>query len=85
MPRSFALGEKFEKLIDDQVRSGLYNNASEVVRNALRLLEDYSINRKISVKELKRLVAEADEREKMIDGHEVFKRLIKKHKALARR
>jgi antitoxin ParD1/3/4 len=85
MPRSFALGEHFEKLIDDQVKSGLYNNASEVVRNALRLLEDYSIDRQWSVKELRRLVAEADEDEGTVDGEEVFKRLIKKHKAMARR
>lgn len=32
MPRSFTLGEHFELFIDDQLASGRFNNASEVVR-----------------------------------------------------
>ena len=40
MPRSFALGGHFENFIDEQLRSGRYNNASEVVRDGLRMLED---------------------------------------------
>jgi antitoxin ParD1/3/4 len=34
------LGEHFEKFIRDQVATGRYANASEVVREALRALED---------------------------------------------
>lgn len=35
MPRSYALGDRFEAFIDAQVKGGRYNNASEVVRDAL--------------------------------------------------
>lgn len=37
---SFALNEHYETFIRKQLESGRYNNASEVVRAALRLLED---------------------------------------------
>ena len=38
---SFALGSHFEKFIATQIDSGRFNNASEVVRTALRLLEEH--------------------------------------------
>ena len=39
MPTSFALTPHFEAFIQKQLASGSYNNASEVVREGLRLLE----------------------------------------------
>ena len=36
---SIALGDHYEKFIKQQLESGRYNNASEVVRAGLRLLE----------------------------------------------
>ena len=40
MPSSYTLGRHFEGFIQAQLSSGRYNNASEVVREALRLLEE---------------------------------------------
>lgn len=40
MPISVALSPHCEAFIHDQVKSGRYNNVSEVVRAGLRLLED---------------------------------------------
>lgn len=37
---SVALGPHFEEFIQDCISCGRYNNASEVVRTGLRLLED---------------------------------------------
>jgi antitoxin ParD1/3/4 len=37
---SFSLDEHFSAFIDDEVASGRYSSASDVVRAALRLLED---------------------------------------------
>lgn len=39
MPSSYALGAYYEKWVKDQVASGRYNNASEVIRDALRQME----------------------------------------------
>lgn len=40
MASSFSLGTHFETFVQGQLASGRYNNASEVLRDALRLMED---------------------------------------------
>ncbi|MBW4037114.1 MULTISPECIES: type II toxin-antitoxin system ParD family antitoxin [Acidiphilium] len=40
MPSSYTLGKHFETFVQAQLASGRYGNASEVVRDALRLMEE---------------------------------------------
>jgi antitoxin ParD1/3/4 len=40
MPSSYSLGPHFEDFVQAQLSSGRYKNASEVLRDALRLMEE---------------------------------------------
>jgi antitoxin ParD1/3/4 len=83
MPRSFALGDRFEAFIDSQIEGGRYNNASEVVRDALRLLEDREKLRELRFSDLRRLSEEGRASglsEK--DGEAVLDRLWSKYSAM---
>lgn len=40
MPSSYTIGSHFEAFVQAQLASGRYNNASEVLRDALRLMEE---------------------------------------------
>lgn len=51
-----SLTPELEKLIHERVDSGLYNSASEVVREALRLLEEQDRIRKLRLEELKKQI-----------------------------
>jgi putative addiction module CopG family antidote len=42
---SFTLGEHFDAFVRDMLATGRFNNASEVVRAGLRLLEDQERSR----------------------------------------
>ena len=86
MPSSYTLGSRFEALVKGLVESGRYNNASEVVRDGLRLLEDREKLREVKVAELRRLAEEgrlsgvSNE-----DGEAVLDRLEAKYQRLAER
>jgi antitoxin ParD1/3/4 len=56
MPRSYALGARFETLIDQLIAAGRYNNASEVVRAGLRLLEDHEAARQSQIDDIRRSI-----------------------------
>lgn len=53
MPTSVALGSHFEAFIKEQVAKGRYNNASEVVRDGLRMLEDRQQDRQAKLEALR--------------------------------
>jgi antitoxin ParD1/3/4 len=57
-----SLTPKLENLIREKVESGLYNNASEVVREALRLLQEHDEVRRLKLERLRDALAtgEAD-------------------------
>lgn len=57
MPTSVALSHHFESFIQQQVKSGRYNNASEVVRAGLRLLEDQHARAKMQHEEMRAAIA----------------------------
>ena len=54
--KSYTRGKHYERFIANQVAEGRFNNASEVVRSGLRMLEDYETR----MKELRGLIDEGD-------------------------
>jgi antitoxin ParD1/3/4 len=72
MPTSVALGAHFEAFIKDQIANGRYNNASEVVRDGLRMLEDRQQDRQAKLEALRvELQAAIDDPERF-DAEDVF-------------
>ncbi|MHB1108618.1 MAG: type II toxin-antitoxin system ParD family antitoxin [Lutibacter sp.] len=49
---SISIGDYFEKFINDEVKSGKYSSASEVIRSALRLLEQEEKKERALIKAL---------------------------------
>lgn len=72
------LTDELERLVQSKVQSGRYNSASEVVREALRLLEERDELRAIRKDELRKRIAEGVEAVKagrVHDGEAVFDRI----------
>jgi len=85
MPTSVALGEHFESFVKDQLESGRYNNASEVVRAGLRLLEDLEQINAARLADLRKAIQEGLDSGPGRPAAEVFDRLEAKYRAMARR
>lgn len=51
---NISLNPHFEELVKGKVESGLYNSVSEVMREALRLLEERDQLRELRLEELRR-------------------------------
>ena len=62
-----SLTAELEKFVDGKVESGLYNNASEVVREGLRLLKDHDEIRVKWREQIERGWLES-QRAKVVDG-----------------
>ena len=82
MPRSYALGERFERFIEEKVKSGRFGNASEVVRAGLRLLEDQERRRELELEKLRRSIDEGRRSGPLRPADEVFERLEAKYRGM---
>lgn len=79
MPTSVALSPHFETFIREQIASGRYNNASEVVRAALRLLEDAERQQALQLQALRADIAAGRNSGPPSAAEPVFDRLQAKH------
>lgn len=81
---SFALGEKYEAFLKQEVSEGNYSNASEVVRDALRRMMEYKRKRA----EWERLIDEgvsSAETEPLLSVDQVWKSLAAQRRARKRK
>ncbi|WP_333271384.1 MULTISPECIES: type II toxin-antitoxin system ParD family antitoxin [unclassified Microcoleus] len=70
---------KSEKFVRQKINTGRYLSASEVIREALRLLEERDIQRQMRIEKLRREVAvgiEKSDRGETFDGEEVVAELL---------
>ena len=82
MTRSISLEDRDEAFIEGQLASGRYNDPSEVVRDALRLMEERERRRAALDVELDKGLADIEAgRVKPLE--EVAERLVAKYRAMA--
>ncbi len=84
MPSSYAVGVHFERFIKEQVQGGRYASASEVVRDALRLLEEQERLRLATLDALRSDIRKGLESGPGKPADEVFDRLERKYSAMTR-
>jgi antitoxin ParD1/3/4 len=79
-----SLTPELEKFVEGKVESGLYNNASEVVREGLRLLKEHDEIRVKWREQIERgwLQAQAG---RVVDGEGVFRKARKRTKQRGRK
>ena len=63
---NISLTPKLEGFVKAKVKTGDYNNASEVIREALRVLQEREADRKVQLGALKRLIRDGEESGKPI-------------------
>lgn len=83
-----SLTPALEKIIQEKVKTGLYNSASEVIREALRLLEDQDRLRHIRLEGLRKEISigiDQANRGDLVDGKEIFQKLRAKSKILSQK
>ncbi len=82
------LTPELETLVLNKVKTGRYNSASEVVREALRLFEERDQLRQLQIQDLRKKINRgwtSLERGESVDGVEFFRGLAREEKAMARK
>lgn len=79
-----SLTPELEKFVDGKVESGLYNNASEVVREGLRLLKEHDELRKKYAAQIERGWQQA-QRGEVVDGEKAMAAARERIKAKAKK
>ena len=79
-----SLTPELEKFVDNKVESGLYNNASEVVREGLRLLKEHDELRKKYAAQIERGWQQA-QRGEVVDGEKAMVAARERIKAKAKK
>ena len=77
---NISLTPELEDFVSSRVASGLYQSASEVVRQGLRLLREQEITRQTQLERLRnqiKLGLDQAKRGELLDGEEVFRELEK--------
>ncbi|MDD2769634.1 MAG: type II toxin-antitoxin system ParD family antitoxin [Methylococcus sp.] len=82
MPSGYAIGQQFEQFIRQHTQSGRYARASEVVREALRILANLERLRQIELEEYRAKIREGIE-SLSVPADEMFTRLEAKYQAMA--
>ena len=82
MPSSYAIGDHFEQFIKTQLESGRYSSASEIVRDALRLMEEREQLRQIQLEQLRQQIQAGIDSGPSSPAEEVFDRLSAKYQAM---
>jgi antitoxin ParD1/3/4 len=79
-----SLTPELERFVDDKVESGLYNNASEVVREGLRLLKEHDEVRLRWREQIERGWQDA-QAGRLVNGDDAFRRIDARIKKAAAR
>ncbi|MEW5819729.1 MAG: type II toxin-antitoxin system ParD family antitoxin [Cyanobacteriota bacterium] len=80
---NISLPSELERMVHEKVQIGLYSSASEVIRDALRLLFEKEIIQKHRIEQLNYEIAkgiEAADRNDVIEGTEAMQNIIDRYK-----
>ena len=79
---NFSLGKNWEEYVSEQVQSGQFNNASEVVRDALRRQQEYLIKLETLKKDISQGVASVKAgKARKVDAAEIIAKAKARKKA----